>query len=265
MSRRVLARDSGLSERYISQVELGRANISIGLLRQLARALGKPLDALTEEGERSPEIIHAMDLLRSLQGPELQRAWRMLSDRFGGFDGAARRRRVALVGLKGAGKSTLGAALARRLNVRFIELDREIERESGMPLGTLFELYGQPVFRRFERRCLERIVKEQGAFVMAVGGGLVAEPATYELLRTGCCTIWVKASPDAHMARVVGQGDLRPLEDTREAMADLREILEMREPLYRHADLHVDTTGRTVEQCTRDILESVRLPEPAAL
>jgi XRE family aerobic/anaerobic benzoate catabolism transcriptional regulator len=165
-----------------------------------------------------------------------------------GEEAATRRKRVALVGLRGAGKTTLGSALAAELDTPFVELDREIEREAGISLSEIFLLYGQAGYRRIERRCLERLVAGTPEMVVAVGGGIVSEPDAYNLLLQHCFTAWVKASPDEHMARVVAQGDLRPMQGHSEAMADLTRILDAREPLYRKADITLDTSGETPQQ-----------------
>jgi XRE family aerobic/anaerobic benzoate catabolism transcriptional regulator len=256
MSRKILARDSGLSERYLAQLEAGQGNISIVLLRQLAHALDTPVDALVLDGPEPPvEFTHSVELLRRLAPADLERAYRVLVDGFRGSDADLRRRRVALVGLRGAGKSTLGALLAKKLGVAFVELDKEIEKESGMPLNTLFDLYGQPAFRRLERRCLDKLVDQHTAVVIATGGSLVSEPATFERLLSSCYTVWIKASPAAHMERVIAQGDMRPMANNREAMADLQRILKVREPLYRRADAQIETTGRPVEESVAAIVE----------
>ena len=157
MSRKILARDSSLSERYLAQLESGQGNISIVLLRQLARALDTPIETLVFDGAEPPvEFTHSVELLRRLPPSEVARAYGVLIETFGGAERDFRNRRIALIGLRGAGKSTLGAMVAAKLGVPFVELDREIERESGMPLTTLFDRYGQPAFRRFERKCLDR-------------------------------------------------------------------------------------------------------------
>ncbi len=168
---------------------------------------------------------------------------------------------MALIGLRGAGKSTLGRLLARQRGAAFHELDREIEAEAGMGLAELFELHGQSGFRRLERAVLERLLAGEGALVLAAGGSIVADPATFALLLRGCRTVWVRATPEEHMARVVAQGDMRPMQDNREAMADLRTILAAREPLYARADLVLDTAGQGVEHSFAALL---RLLEPPA-
>jgi len=161
-----------------------------------------------------------------------------------GREEASRRQRIALIGLRGAGKSTLGARLALERHAPCRELDTEIERASGLPLAELFSLYGQSGYRRFERRCLERLLAEHPQMVLAAGGGIVAEGDTFDLLLANCYTVWLRASPEEHMARVIGQGDLRPMSGNVEAMEDLKRILASREPLYRKADAVVDTSGQ---------------------
>ena len=258
MTRKILARDSQLSERYLAQLEAGQGNISILLLRELARALDLPLASLVGEGPEPPvDLVHTIEFLRRLRGPDLAEAHKLLVGHFGGSEIDARRGRVALIGLRGAGKSTLGARLAERLGVPFIELDREIEAESGQPLSGIFDLYGQPGFRRFERQCLDRLIATHPRFVLATGGGLVSEPGTFERLLTSCFTVWVRAAPADHMQRVVAQGDMRPMTDNREAMADLQRILAVREPLYRKADATIDTQGKSIEQSLDELAKAL--------
>ena len=165
-----------------------------------------------------------------------------------GHEEAVRRKRIALIGLRGAGKSTLGSRLASEMGVPFIELDREIERETGMPARELFALYGQAGYRRIEHRTLERLCREQDKGVISVGGGAVSQPETYDLLLSNCLTVWIKAQPEEHMARVLAQGDLRPMAGNDEAMEDLKRILQARESLYAKADTVVDTSGETVDE-----------------
>jgi XRE family aerobic/anaerobic benzoate catabolism transcriptional regulator len=259
MTRKILARDSGVSERYLSQLEAGRGNISVLLLRQVATALDTPLENLVRDGpEPAVELSHTLELLRRLPPTDLTAAHRMLLKQFGGAATEGRLGRVALIGLRGAGKSTLGAMLAEALGCPFIELDREIETEAGAPLGAIFDLYGQSGFRRLERRCLERIIHANPRAVIATGGGIVSDPATFDRLLAGCFTVWIKASPTEHMQRVIAQGDMRPMANSREAMADLQRILKTREALYGKADAQVETTGRTPAEVVQQLLTGLR-------
>ncbi|HEX3462996.1 MAG TPA: helix-turn-helix transcriptional regulator [Candidatus Elarobacter sp.] len=264
MTRKILAKDSGVSERYLAQLESGQGNASLTLLRRVARALDVPLASLVSDApEPSADLAAATEVLNRLGPERLVEARALLLTTFGEADAAGRAGRIALIGLRGAGKTTLGAALAERLGVPFIELDREIERESGVSLATIFDFYGQAGFRRMERRCLERIIETHPRFVLATGGSIVSEPATFERLVAACYTIWLKASPSEHMERVVAQGDMRPMAGNRESMADLHRILANREPLYRRADATVDTSGkapREVVQLLSDAVISAAAP-----
>jgi XRE family aerobic/anaerobic benzoate catabolism transcriptional regulator len=257
MTRKILARDSGVSERYLAQLESGLGNVSILLLRDIAQALNLRLDTLLAEGPEPPiDLVHTLEFLRRLPESELQQAHRLLVECFGGVDQSERFDRVALIGLRGAGKSTLGAKLAAKLAVPFLELDRCIEKEAGVSLGVIFELYGQSGFRRMERRCLDDIIERAPKFVLATGGSLVSEPSTFERLLTTCYTVWLKASPEDHMQRVMAQGDMRPMADNRESMEDLQRILAVREPLYSKADVAIDTSTHSPTQSMRLLLEA---------
>jgi len=160
---------------------------------------------------------------------------------------------VALVGLRGAGKSTLGAKLAATLNVPFVELDREVEKEAGAPLAEVFAMYGQDAFRRFERRALERVLSEHPRAVIATGGSLVTDPGTYELLLERCRCVWLKASAQEHMSRVLAQGDVRPFKGRSAALDEIRKLLADRERLYGRASAAVDTSGKAVRQCLAEL------------
>ena len=258
MTRRILARDSGLSERYLAQLETGRGNISIELLRRVAAALNLPLARLVADGPEDPAELQLLnEALRRLAASDLREARAILEARFGFAERGQRPRRIALIGLRGAGKSTLGRRLAQHLGVPFIELDSEIERDCGLSLGEIFALHGQAAYRRCERRALEGTLARNPAFVLAAGGGIVAEPATFERLLARCYTVWLTASPDEHMSRVIAQGDFRPMADNREAMADLQRILAVRGPLYARADATVNTAGRTVEASFQTLLAAL--------
>jgi len=254
MTRKILARDSGLSERYLAQLESGQGNISIVLLRALAQALDLPLESIVSENpEPSVEMAHTVALLQRLGSDDLAEARRLLAGRFGERERDGRCERIALIGLRGAGKTTLGGLLATRLEVPFLELDREIESASGLTLSEIFDLYGQAGYRRLERQSLDRILRTRERFVLATGGSIVSQPHTFAELLLACYTIWIKASPAEHMQRVVAQGDLRPMADNAEAMADLERILAGREALYGKADAEVDTSGRPVEAALAEL------------
>ena len=186
MTRKQLARDSGVSERYLAQIESGHGNISVLVLRQLAKALNVSADALLFEGTEPPvELIHTIEFLRRLSLDDLTLARQMLLHQFGGVDPAARHRRIALIGLRGAGKSTLGAALAVRLKMPFLELDRLIEQGSGLTMNLLFDFRGQAGFRELERRFLEDVLQRHSCFVLATGGSLSPNQARL----SDCCRV----------------------------------------------------------------------------
>jgi XRE family aerobic/anaerobic benzoate catabolism transcriptional regulator len=257
MSRKLLARDSQVSERYLAQLEAGQGNISILLLRQIASALNLPLtELLAEESGDAVELTLTTQFLKRLPRQKLA-AVRLQLVRDYGSARDERMKRIALIGLRGAGKSTLGAKLARALGAPFVELDREIEREAGTSLSEIFLLYGQAGYRRYERRCLERVLEKNERAVIATGGSIVSEPGTYELLLSACFTVWLKAEPEEHMARVIAQGDTRPMAGNDQAMEDLRRILDGRAVLYGQADVTVDTAGKTPEQSLSALRKAV--------
>jgi XRE family aerobic/anaerobic benzoate catabolism transcriptional regulator len=247
LTRRVLAVEADVSERYLGQLETGEGNISIMLLRRVAAALDVPVIELLDVDPNHDKRRSIRQLLDHIPRHRLDDLLaRLARDVSSARD--ARCQRIALIGLRGAGKSTLGARLARELDVPFVEMDREIEAESGLPLAELFSLYGQAGYRRFEGRCLARIIDEYPRAVLSVGGGVVLESATYDLLLAHCFTVWLKARPEEHMQRVIAQGDMRPMADSPEAMADLKRILSAREPQYRKADEILDTSGLSINQ-----------------
>jgi XRE family aerobic/anaerobic benzoate catabolism transcriptional regulator len=259
MTRKLLARDSGVSERYLAQLEGGAGNISILLLRRVAAAMGLPLAELIDEApERPLEYAMARQLLDGLGPAELGSAYQALARSVGRTGDAARGRRIALIGLRGAGKSTLGRRLAERLGVPFVEMAAAIAEESGTSLSEIFSLYGQAAYRRYERRALERAVAAHEAAVIATGGSLVSEAGTFELLLRSCHTIWIAASPAEHMSRVMAQGDLRPMQASREAMADLKRILDTRRALYGKAAAVVDTTARSIDDSFASLLDAAQ-------
>ncbi len=212
-SRRELAEQSGVSERFLSSLEAGDGNISLRRFAEVARALGT-----------SPSI-----LLAAAEHAETEPA-----------------RPIALLGLRGAGKSTVGAALAKRLGIAFVELDQEIERAAGLPLGEVFALHGEAYYRRLEREVLAQVLGRSGPFVLAAGGSIVNDPTNYDLLRSRCRTVWLRARPEDHWNRVIAQGDRRPMAENPHAFSELRALLAAREKLYARADRTVETSGRRV-------------------
>jgi XRE family aerobic/anaerobic benzoate catabolism transcriptional regulator len=222
LTRKALSAASGVSERYLAQLEAGEGNISVLLLRKVARAMGVPVEHLVrEEPATAPKPI-------------------------------------ALLGLRGAGKSTLGAKLAEALQLPFVELDREVEKEAGAPLAEVFAMYGQDAFRRFERRALERVLAAHERAVIATGGSLVTDAGTYKLVRERCLCVWLKASPEEHMSRVIAQGDMRPFKGTSTALDEIRRLLGARERLYSRADLVLDTSGKSVRSSLSQLISLVR-------
>jgi XRE family aerobic/anaerobic benzoate catabolism transcriptional regulator len=212
-----LSEASHLSPRFLSDLEHGRGNISIGKLLHVAQALEVPLQVL----------VAPLDAGASL---------------------ADHRKCIALVGLRGAGKSTIGRALAHELGVPFRELDDEIEAAAGLPLGQIFELHGEAYYRRLEREVLARILaSERDGSVLAIGGGVVTDPESWSLLKRGARSVWLKAKPEEHYQRVMEQGDMRPMKNRPAAMAELRALLVAREPLYKESEILVDTSSLGVE------------------
>jgi XRE family transcriptional regulator, aerobic/anaerobic benzoate catabolism transcriptional regulator len=256
MSRKLLAHHAGMSERYITQIETGKGNISLVLLRHVANALGLPLSRVVEHENPSPELTLVQQFLARLSPSQLKEAHALLAERFASDATVLRTQRIALVGLRGAGKTTLGAALAREKDMPFFELDREIERLSGTKLGVILELYGQQAYRRYELQALQELLETHPRFVVATGGGIVSEAATYELLLSHCFTLWIRATPEEHMERVLAQGDRRPMAGSDQAMEDLRRILEERTPLYARADAIVDTSGRSLEAVLEELSDA---------
>ena len=257
MSRKVLARVSGISERYIAQLESGKGNVSIVLLRRVSNAMGAHLEDLIPPGEPSPDWAVIRDLLRKASPGQIAQAKEILA----GQNALVQRRLsfagIALIGLRGAGKSTLGRMLANKIGWNFVELNKEIEAQNGLSVAEIIALYGQEGFRRMEQAALGQLLARKELTVLATGGGIVSEPLTFDLILSSFYTIWLKAEPEEHMARVRSQGDLRPMADDRSAMAELRTILKSREPLYARASAVVDTAGLAVDAAAARLIEAV--------
>ena len=257
LTRKMLAREADVSERHLAQLELGEGNVSIILLRRITSALNIPLsDVFTVEKPNAAAELALRQILERIPNQELETVVARLRREFA-TDDRARRARVALIGLRGAGKSTLGSRLAADLGVPFVELDQEIEKDAGMALSEIFSLYGQTGYRRIEKKTLDRVLEQNQRCVLSIGGGVVSEKETYDQLLATCFTVWIKAQPEEHMSRVIAQGDFRAMADNSEAMEDLRRILEAREPLYRQADLHLETSRESVEQSFSKLKQAV--------
>ncbi len=257
MSRKVLAKVSGISERYIAQLESGKGNVSIVLLRRVSNAMGAHLEDLIPAADPAPDWQVIRDLMRKASPAQIAQAKDVLT----GHAASAHRASfsgIALIGLRGAGKSTLGKMLAKRIGWDFVELNKEIERENGLSVAEIINLYGQEGFRRLEQAAVQQLLARKELMVLATGGGIVSEPLTFDLILSSFYTIWLKAEPEEHMARVRRQGDLRPMADDRSAMAELRNILRSREPLYARAAAVVDTAGLSVDAAAAKLIDNVR-------
>jgi XRE family transcriptional regulator, aerobic/anaerobic benzoate catabolism transcriptional regulator len=249
MTRRQLAHASHTSERYLAQIESGIGNPSVTVLRAIAQALDIPAaNLVSEPAAQSGARAALLEALEQLPDDRLAELRQLLDTRFLPPDRADRARRISLVGLRGAGKSTLGRMLARHLGAPFIELDRVVEQDYGASIPDMIEMAGTTTFRRHERAALARVIAAHEAAVITTAGGIVSDRDSYALLLRRSHTIWIKAWPEDHMSRVIAQGDFRPMAQNREAMADLVAILEARSPDYACAQAQLDTSGETVEQ-----------------
>jgi len=257
MSRKVLAKVSGISERYIAQLESGKGNVSIVLLRRVSQAMGAHLEDLIPDGEHAADWPVIRDLLRKASPSQIAQAKDVLAGQGASTHRAPVFAGIALIGLRGAGKTTLGRILAKKLGWSFVELNKEIEAQNGLSVAEIIALYGQEGFRRMEQTALKQLLARKELMVLATGGGIVSEPLTFDLILSSFYTIWLKAEPEEHMARVRRQGDLRPMADDRSAMAELRTILLSREPLYARASTVVDTAGQSVDGAAARLLGAV--------
>lgn len=260
LTRKAVAQAAEVSERHLANLEYGIGNASILVLQQVATALQCSLAELVGDvTTSSPEWLLIRELLERRSEADLRRARIALGELLGTAPGdPARHRRIALVGLRGAGKSTLGQMLADDLDVPFIELSREIEKLAGCSVREIHDLYGTNAYRRYERRALEEAVQIYSEVVIATPGGIVSDPATFNELLAHCTTVWLQAAPEEHMGRVAAQGDTRPMAASKEAMDDLRRILAGRAAFYSKADLSVDTSGKDLAQSFQSLRTAVR-------
>jgi len=260
MTRRAVAQTADVSERHLANLEYGIGNASILVLLQVAGALQCSLaELLGDVTTSSPEWLLLRELLEHRDETTLRRVRESIGTLLGtGGGNAGRSTRVALVGLRGAGKSTLGQMLADDLDFPFVELSREIEKFAGCSVGEIQGLYGQNAYRRYERRALEEAIQIYPEAVIATPGGIVSDAATFNLLLAHCTTVWLQASPEDHMRRVAAQGDLRPMASSREAMDDLKGILAGRAAFYSKAEFTVDTSAQALEPSFTELRRTVR-------
>jgi XRE family aerobic/anaerobic benzoate catabolism transcriptional regulator len=252
LPRRVVSDMSGVSLRYLAQLEAGEGNISIGLLKRVAVALDYRIEWLVgDEDPWASEVLHVADVFRSAPAATKRKVLDTLNPH---PPEKLRANRVCLVGLRGAGKSTLGALVGDELGVPFVELNVEIEEHSGMPVNEILAMYGQEGYRRLEAQAVDRVISTYDQLILAVAGGIVAEPDTYKTLLSRFHTIWIKAEPEEHMARVRAQGDTRPMAGNPEAMDHLRSILNSREALYEQALEELNTSGRELSESRDELL-----------
>lgn len=262
MTRKELARAASVSERHLANLELGVGNASILVLLQIAQAFNCVLAELVGDvTTATPEWLLIRELLQNRSEQQLQQAREVLAQLFADTSAASKQgklQQIALIGLRGAGKSTLGRLLAADLGYPFIELSAEIERVAGCGILEIHSLYGATAYRRYERRALEEALQLYPQMVLATPGGLVSEPGTMNMMLAHCYTVWVKATPEEHMERVMAQGDFRPMAGNNEAMEDLKRILASREAFYSKADYTCSTSHKTLAQCTDDLRDHIR-------
>ena len=254
--RRVLSEISGVSPRYLAQLEAGEGNISIGLMQRVALALDHRIEWLMGEDDPwTSDASRVADLFRTAGRDVQQQVLQALNPEPGE---TRRAHRICLIGLRGAGKSTLGARAGKALGVPFVELNREIEANSGMPVDEVLALYGQEGYRSLEAQAVDRVIATYDQVILAVAGGIVVDPESFNSLLAHFHTIWLKTSPDEHMARVRAQGDERPMAGNPEAMEQLRSILTSRESLYARAEAQLNTSGRSLEVSLRQLVDLIR-------
>jgi XRE family aerobic/anaerobic benzoate catabolism transcriptional regulator len=253
LTRKALSHIADVSERHLAQLETGKGNISVVLLSRIAMALQSNLGDIfrSEYSEGSMEAVMINDLIQQINPEDRQKALQLLIDQFVKIDN--QKRRLALIGLRGAGKSTLGKELANHYDIPFIQLVSEIERLAGMNISEIFSLSGQEYYRRLEEKALMETLRQYDNCIIETGGSIVTDLNLLNLLLKSCYVVWVSARPEEHMQRVIDQGDLRPIRNNDDAMSDMRQIIQQRETLYKQAHAHLNTSNRTVDECVREL------------
>ncbi|MGI9414316.1 MAG: shikimate kinase [Hyphomicrobiales bacterium] len=254
LTRRQLADATGISERYLGQLENGQANASLNILHRIASHFGEPIAALIPVDARAVVAHRPLAELVSALGPrEQNEAYQMLAKRFGAAD--TDRKGIALVGLRGAGKTTLGEELSELTGVPFLRLSQLVAERAGLDTSEIMELGGANAFRRFECEALQDLIDRPGKVILETSGGIVADDGTYDLLSRSFHTVWLRAEPNEHMQRVIDQNDLRPFAGRSEAMKDLMGLLSEREQAYGKADDTLETSGRSIRECLSELVE----------
>jgi XRE family transcriptional regulator, aerobic/anaerobic benzoate catabolism transcriptional regulator len=257
MTRKATAEAADISERHLANLEYGIGNASILVLLQVSKALQCSLaEMLGDVTTSTPEWLMIRELLEGRDEATMYRVRSAIGELIGTTTGHANEsQRIALIGLRGAGKSTLGKMLAQELGYAFVELSTEIEKFAGCTVAEIQALYGQSAYRRYERRALEEAIQIYPEVVIATPGGLVSDASSFNELLTHCTTIWLKANPEDHMKRVMAQGDNRPMAASKEAMADLKSILTAREAFYAKANFTIDTSQQALNETFLMLLE----------
>lgn len=255
LTRKALSIRCGVSERHLAQVETGKGNISIRLLRQIAEAIEIPLESLVRKDDYEDETLAILQRIEKLDRIDKVELLSFIEQWAANRGSRDKQKRVALIGLRGAGKSTIGRLAGEKLGLPFLELDDEIERVSGLAIAEIFSLYGEQRYRELERECLNGVIESNTEFVIAVAGGIVSNMDTYSLLLRNCHTVWLTAQPEEHMGRVMAQGDRRAVDGNPDAMKNLKSLLESRTPLYRRAHYRIDTSGKKPAECCEEIVD----------
>jgi len=259
LTRKVVALAADVSERHLASLEYGEGNASILVLQQVAGALQCTLaELIGDVTTTSPEWLLLREMLSQCSETDLQRVRIQVAEMFGSTSDAARTHRIALIGLRGAGKTTLGQRLAKDLGYAFVELSREIEKFAGCSISEIHNLYGTNAYRRYERRALEETIQMYSGVVIATPGGLVSDLATFNEMLSHCYSVWLQAKPEEHLARVAAQGDMRPMAGSTEAIEDLKLILKGRSEFYAKADMVFDTSAQPLEESFRVLRARLR-------